>query len=380
MFWTNDQIAGTVGVLKRSSNVLQALPEIERITGRTKLTYQQVKHALTSRGYQSPAKYLNTDLVSKRANQILDLIYKEKDRDTVGRLSAFDSKGKKIFDVTDFDIKFDHSPWSAPPAFSTKPFTTSFEISDQVINPPKVTKIMVCPDAHHPYVDKRAWKTFLVACKDIKPDVLVIIGDFADCYAVSSHAKDPSRKSKLKWEIDQVNKALDQISALGIKRVIFCEGNHETRLTRFIASEASTLYGMLEISQVLKIKERGWEWVPYNDWIRIGKISFTHDVGRCGANAGRQSLADFGSNLVFGHTHRGSVTYAGTTEGDTHVCLNVGWLGDFDSIDYKHKAMARREWTHGFGYCEQTENGVTWCNFIPIIKGRCVVDGKVIQA
>lgn len=243
----------------------------------------------------------------------------------------------------------------------------------------KPTRIMVCPDAHHPYVDELAWRTFLAAARKVKPDVMVVIGDFADCYAVSSHAKDPGRKSRLKDELEAVNKALDQISRLEIPRVEFCEGNHETRITRFVASEASALYGMLDVKDLLRITERGWGWTAYNDFLRIGKVAFTHDVGRCGVNTARQSLQDFGGNIVIGHSHRASLAFQGTTAGEQHFGLNVGWLGDVDSIDYHHKARARRDWQHAFGLIDQTADGLSWATLVPILEGRCVVYGEQVS-
>lgn len=243
----------------------------------------------------------------------------------------------------------------------------------------KPTRIMVCPDAHHPYVDELAWRTFLAAARKVKPDVMVIIGDFADCYAVSSHAKDPGRKSRLKDELQAVNVALDQISRLEIPRVEFCEGNHETRITRFVASEASALYGMLDVKDLLRISERGWGWTPYNDFLKIGKVLYTHDVGRCGVNTARQSLQDVGGNIVVGHSHRAALVYQGTTAGEQHFGLNVGWLGDIGSIDYQHKARARRDWQHAFGLIDQTADGLAWATLVPILEGRCVVYGEQVS-
>lgn len=243
----------------------------------------------------------------------------------------------------------------------------------------KPTRIMVCPDAHHPYVDELAWKTFLAAARVAKPDIMVIIGDFADCYAVSSHAKDPGRKSKLKYELEMVNLALDQIEELGISRVEFCEGNHETRITRFVASEASALYGMLDVSELLRIEARGWGWTPYNDFLKIGKVLYTHDVGRCGVNTARQSLQDMGTNIVVGHSHRAALVFQGTTAGEQHFGLNVGWLGDLNSIDYQHKARARRDWQHAFGLIDQTPDGCAWATLVPILDGHCVVYGQPVN-
>lgn len=242
----------------------------------------------------------------------------------------------------------------------------------------KLTKILIIPDMHHPYADELVWKTILAAVREMRPDIVVIIGDFCDFYSVSFHAKDPARGSKLRAELDYCNDALNELSALGVERVIYVEGNHENRLARWVAERAPELFRMLTVQELLGIEKRGWEWVPYKSWITIGKMSYTHDVERCGINAGRQSLIDFGGNLTFGHSHRGSTTYVGTLEDGQHVCLNVGHGSDYTKVDYRNQARAKRDWQHGFGWQVQTSDGATWCQFVPILSGRCVVDGKLI--
>jgi predicted phosphodiesterase len=242
-----------------------------------------------------------------------------------------------------------------------------------------LTGTLVCSDAHHPYVDEVAWATFLQAAIVLKPDVLVIIGDFADAYSISSHTKSPERREGLKGELEAVNAALDQIEALGIPRVVQLEGNHEERLTRYLGDRAPDLFGLLDMKSLMRVKERGWEWVPYRDHIQIGHMYYAHDVGRCGKHAASQSLADFGHNLCFGHSHRLGVAYLGTVAGERNVALNVGWLGDHAAIDYRNRAMAMRDWQHGFGWVVQDERGIAWCQAVPIIDGRCIVDGKVIK-
>jgi predicted phosphodiesterase len=243
-------------------------------------------------------------------------------------------------------------------------------------------RILVCPDAHHPYVDRRAWDCFLGAAEVLRPDVLVIIGDFADCYAISSHPKHPSRRISFPEEMEATQKALAELQRLAIPRVVFCEGNHEQRLERYITANCPELFGTVAgMRDMLQIdKRRGWEWHPYKTFVRIGQMAFTHEVGRCGVNALRQTLIDFGDNIAFGHTHRLGTMYAGTVDGKTHVGLNVGWLGDVSAVDYRFQFMCHREWQHGFGLIDQDADGVSWCQAVPIINGVCSVDGRRVAA
>ena len=34
-----------------------------------------------------------------------------------------------------------------------------------------------------------------------------------------------------------------------------------------------------------------------------------------------------------------------------------------------------QDWQHGFGWVQQSKNGDSWVNFVPIIGERCCVEG-----
>lgn len=237
-------------------------------------------------------------------------------------------------------------------------------------------RVLVIPDTHVPYHDPIAWELAIKAAKRLKPSHIVVIGDFADCYSISQFPKDPSRKQGLKWEIHEVNRELNRLQGLS-DEVHFTEGNHEYRLERYLTSQAPALYGLVTTKELLEIPRRGWKWTPYKQFTRIGKVAFTHEVGHAGKTALQLSLAAFGGNLVFGHTHRGGLTYDGTVDGQHRVGLNVGWLGDPTQIDYAHRSQTR-SWQQGIGLVEMDRHGNGWCQFAPIIKGRIIVGGEVL--
>src|SRR6476620_1427559 len=126
------------------------------------------------------------------------------------------------------------------------------------------TTTFVIPDCHFPFEDKKAWSLVLKAIKETQPSRVVTLGDFLDCYSVSSFPKSPDRRAGLGSEIDAGNRALDQLSeAAGKAEIVFIEGNHCFRLQRYIAEKAPELFDLVEISALLGIKKRGWKWVPY---------------------------------------------------------------------------------------------------------------------
>jgi predicted phosphodiesterase len=241
-------------------------------------------------------------------------------------------------------------------------------------------RILFVPDSHIPYHDKRAWELMLKAAGLFKPDQIVLLGDFADCYAVSSHDKSPGRKHRLQWELDEVDAALADLERLEAKKKVYIFGNHEDRLDRYIATRAPELDGLLSIPAYLELKERGWIQVPYKDSYRIGKLWLTHDTGKAGKNAIAAALDDYQSNIIIGHVHRMGVVYGGDATGKTHVAASFGWLGDARSVDYMHRVKVNRDWQLGFGLGYLLPNGTVHIVPVPIVNGQCVVEGQLVKS
>jgi hypothetical protein len=241
-------------------------------------------------------------------------------------------------------------------------------------------KMLICPDVHAPYHDHAAWSTFLSVARQWRPDVCVVLGDFADFAAVSSHPKVPGRLLPFATEVEYANDALDELGdALGRQCATreFLQGNHEDRLSRYVAKQAPDLQEFVDWRGVLQLDRRGWRVTDYKTSIQYGRLRLTHDVGRAGVQAARQSRLDVGHSVAFGHCHSLQVSYGGTVDGGRHVGATLGWLGDPEAIDYRHRDMVRREWQHGFGTAHFTASGEFWLQAHAIVRGRVVVDGKV---
>jgi len=246
--------------------------------------------------------------------------------------------------------------------------------------PPRdLQRVLIIPDVHRPYHDKAAWALLLRAAREFKPDKIVVLGDFADFYSVSSFDKHPKKASDLKWEADDANLGLDELDKLGAGTKIFIKGNHEDRLERYLCKAAPALIGCVSVDELFRFAERGWQVVDYKRSTRLGKLRVTHDTGTAGINAHRQSVDAFQASVVIGHTHRMEMSFKGCADGSPTVGAMFGWLGDFAQIDYMQAVKARRDWVHGFGIGYQELDGVIHLQPVPIINGRCVVGGKLIR-
>ena len=241
-----------------------------------------------------------------------------------------------------------------------------------------LTPIHIIPDVHIPFHDRKAWALMLKVIAKRKPMVCIILGDFGDFYSVSSHQKNPKHRNLLLVdEVAAVNGALDQLDSVlpkGCKKY-FIQGNHEERLDRYVSSRAPDLFEVCDTPSLFQLTKRGWHYTPYRQHVKIGKVYYTHDTGKAGANAHIQAERAFCDNAVVGHTHRMAFNVQGNTRRSAHVAAMFGWLGNIDAAEYMHVVNARRDWTLGFGTGWMQPNGVTFLQPHPIVNYTCVVDG-----
>ena len=243
-------------------------------------------------------------------------------------------------------------------------------------------RLWLIGDVHSPFHDKQSWDLMVRALADFKADTLVSLGDFVDFFSVSHWSKNPERAFSLKEEIETASALLDELEARtpGAKR-IFVAGNHEDRLQRYLQDKAPELFQFIDVPKLLKLAERGWEYVPYKQSIRLGKLNITHDVGSAGRYNAFRALDTFQSPVVTGHTHRLSYVVEGDATGDTQVSAQFGWLGDVEQVDYIHRTRALREWTRGFGYGYiNRKTGFAYIVPVPIVDQTCVVEGRYYEA
>ena len=92
----------------------------------------------------------------------------------------------------------------------------------------------VINDLHVPYHDQDVIDSFLSWCREHKPDVIHINGDFIDFPQISKYDKDPDRLLELQDDLDQAVELLEQIRSCNPKaKIYFHEGNHEARLHKY---------------------------------------------------------------------------------------------------------------------------------------------------
>jgi metallophosphoesterase superfamily enzyme len=240
-------------------------------------------------------------------------------------------------------------------------------------------RVLLLPDAHTPYHDRRALEGLIMGkvLPAFKWDTVCILGDWFDNYSISTHTKTPTRERSWKKESACGKALLRGFDKYRIRRKIQIRGNHEKWLEKLLSEKAPSLYE--EVIDKTR-PPQGWEVVEYMHSTSIGKLHVTHDLGYSGLMSAQQSLTACGDNIVIGHNHNLTYVVRGNARGDCHVGASFGWLGDYRKIDYRHRMRARRDWVLGFGVGYLEANGVIHVQPIPIIKYKCVVEGKLFKA
>lgn len=234
--------------------------------------------------------------------------------------------------------------------------------------PPTPGRILIVPDTHAPFHDRLVWGAMLDWAHRNGPWATVIhLGDLADFYSVSDHDKDPRRAHNLVEECAVTNNLIADLNKLGAAHRVFCKGNHEYRLDRYLMRQAPALLGAVSLDGLLHLD--GWLQVPYGQMARVGNLHATHDVGKSGQNATQQTAAAVGHNVVFGHTHRAQLLYFGTALGERYVSATCGWLGDTAAADYVSTTV-KAQWQHAFGVAEMDARGDFGLQLKPIVAGR----------
>jgi predicted MPP superfamily phosphohydrolase len=241
-------------------------------------------------------------------------------------------------------------------------------------------RALVIPDCHIPYEDTRAYDLMLEVAKDVDPDEIVILGDYADFYAVNSHGKDGEFTGVLLLdEVDAVIERLEQLNKLfPDAKKVFCEGNHEYRLARYINSKCPDLFGVVDVPSILRLRQLGYEYVPYGPHQKYhilgSKLIARHEPLAGGKHVAQNTVEKAMHSVIFGHTHRIQEAQIVTIHGENYRGISSGWLGDSS-----HRVMQyvrhHHQWALGFSVVTVLDDGTWFNNLLHIINYKCIYNG-----
>lgn len=247
---------------------------------------------------------------------------------------------------------------------------------------------LIIPDCHIPYENKKAYNLMMKAAQDVKPDEICILGDFADFYSVSSHAKDPRIFNMLTDEVSAVASRLDEIDKLFPKaKKVFLEGNHENRLERYLVDRAPALFGVTQTKFLFDFDRRpNWTFIPYGPkqkHLVLGSYLYAKHTPL--SNSAKATVTKAMCSLVYGHIHSMEENHIVGMDGTNHVAFSVGWLGDKNQDLIFNYVKNHHQWQLGFGLVYVNEKTrYFYHQKIHILeqgnKYSCVVNGKLYEA
>lgn len=117
---------------------------------------------------------------------------------------------------------------------------------------PNGMRVAVLPDIHVPAHHKRVLWAVFEWLKDWKPDIVIIIGDLCDLFALSHWSRPPHADSDLIGELRKTEELIWTIIELsGCLHVFIIMGNHEDRFARWLSDNNVTALSALTDRQTL---------------------------------------------------------------------------------------------------------------------------------
>lgn len=219
---------------------------------------------------------------------------------------------------------------------------------------PRKSKTLVINDLHIPYVDSKVLRLLYEFLPKVKPDNLIINGDFLDCFALSKFDKAPHSGKSFLEEITAGKTILNDLRHFLPKtKIYYICGNHEFRLKRYLLSQAPELFDLeaLSIPYLLDLKKFNVIWVDSDDdsswqdtYVQVGDIFVGH-FNRVSKHSGATAKAlveEKGVSVLQAHVHRTGVYYKTKMNGETLVGIENGCM-----CDLKPSYMKNPNWQHG---------------------------------
>lgn len=222
---------------------------------------------------------------------------------------------------------------------------------DVVKNPLSITgKTAVLSDIHIGVHDKQALVGALSWLKKERIENLVLNGDIIDSSAISRHPKSPNTPKYL-YELELTKKFLTSLRIdFPDVRIVFKEGNHDDRLSRYIQQTATELDGIVSLPLLLELENKGIEFVETTQIMKVNEVHVIHGHElrvSGGVNPARALLLKSFESTIMGHVHRTSFSSGKSLSGKFIRTWTTGCL-----CKLSQSYMPYSSSNHGFAIIE----------------------------
>jgi hypothetical protein len=250
-----------------------------------------------------------------------------------------------------------------------------------------------------PFHDTRAIAVMLQMLKIYKPDTVVILGDFLDLPSLSKYLQVAEFQLTLQPAIEYAYELLCQVrSIVGPNcQIEYIEGNHERRMSEYIARNALAAYGLrraasvpgawpvLSVPNLLLLQELG---INYSATYPSGQFWLTPKLVCTHQPPGKKDLR---ASVIHGHTphyrvESRSVHYIDGIE--TYSIHSVPGLMHVDDIAEPQPLVrsqvpsdgTRMNWQQGVATVDILNDDVFKVVSHPIANGEAIFGDKVLQS
>lgn len=216
-------------------------------------------------------------------------------------------------------------------------------------------KAVLAFDFHIPFHNVNFCAQFITHIYATQPNLIIIGGDFLDCYGISKFDSSPCRASNFEYERDCAVDLLKQIRFYAQNAdIIFIKGNHEERLPKYLMrGKGASLYSLpeLQIKNLLKLDELRIIYCEDSYDINLNTIA-THGF-RLGLNSAKSECLSYLVNGFSGHGHKDNWFKENYLK-HTLEWYSVGCMADIEQIEYAIKF--RHKWNNSFIDLEYDKN------------------------
>lgn len=259
-------------------------------------------------------------------------------------------------------------------------------------------RVVILSDLQGRFTRWKAWKSVLAFLKEFKPDKVILAGDVADNYTLSSYRSHPEEMAtSFNTELRMIRTKILLPLRLAVRQcceISYLPGNHEDRLNRYLMDRAPELWDLrwrgdtqrprvLTFPWLLDLEALDIKWVGGGrEVLALNKhLLVTHgSIARKHSGwSARQAMQDFKTSIVVGHCHRlgifyeygyGSRMWKGAENG--HLC-DVERVVDAGAVNNKQTY----NWHMGFSVVYLYPNQMFHLEQAVIIHDRVYYGGKV---
>lgn len=242
------------------------------------------------------------------------------------------------------------SGWTRELGLKSKGREAYEAVYPQVVHEKLSDGFVLCfSDAHLWFEERsRAHEALLIAARKLKPAIVVANGDVLDGARISRH--DPSGLDPTPALADELHIAKVHMAELAkvckdAKRY-FTMGNHDSRLSRYLANHAPEIEGV--DGSRLDHHILGWQFCMS---LTVNRDVFIKHAFRGGIHAVYNNTLHDGRTIVTGHLHAQMVRPFTDAHG-TRYGVDLGCLADPDGPQFNYTIANTKNWRSGFAVIE----------------------------